>query len=412
MSPRIAIIGAGPAGLTLALLLYNHKPSIPFTVFELRQRPTDIELAKPSGMLDLHDESGQAAIKDCGLWDEFFKLTGECAEAQRVADKDGNILYADEGELSERPEISRHSLTKLLLENLPADCFKWGHKLHSAIAGNSKAIELDFGPQGKREFDLVVGADGAWSKVRRLLTDVKPSYSGRHNITLTIRNIGSKYPDMAELVGKGSFSALGDNHGVMSQRGPQDSARIYVFLSTQDPDFAASSGIGGKSATAVKEILFNDDKLLGKWGLRMKELVAVACDEEAADNPGDSVDIKPMYTLPMGSSWKHKPGATLIGDASHLMGPWAGEGVNLAMWDSLLLSKAIIQAYDGINGDVSSFADVLDPLVRDFEVDMTARCGEKAGETAQNGEMLFGNDAANDFVKFFESAYGPKPEME
>ncbi|KAJ8608413.1 hypothetical protein MRB53_039665 [Persea americana] len=218
MSPRIAIIGAGPAGLILALLLHNHKPSIPFTVFELRQRPTDIELAKPSGMLDLHDESGQAAIKDCGLWDEFLKLTGECAEAQRVADKD----------------------------------------------------------------------DGAWSKVRRLLTDVKPSYSGRHNITLTIRNIGSKYPDMAELVGKGSFSALGDNHGVMSQRGPQDSARIYVFLSTQDPDFAASSGIGGKPATAVKEILFNDDKLLGKWGLRMKELVAVACDEEAADNPGDS----------------------------------------------------------------------------------------------------------------------------
>lgn len=53
-------------------------------------------------MFDLHDESGLAALKECGIYDQFLKLTGECSEAQKVADKDGNILYQDEGELSER----------------------------------------------------------------------------------------------------------------------------------------------------------------------------------------------------------------------------------------------------------------------------------------------------------------------
>jgi 2-polyprenyl-6-methoxyphenol hydroxylase-like FAD-dependent oxidoreductase len=73
--PRIAIIGGGPSGLTVGLLL--HKRGIPFTIFELRQRLTDEELAKPSWMLDLHEESGIAAIKECGLYDEFIKLTSE-----------------------------------------------------------------------------------------------------------------------------------------------------------------------------------------------------------------------------------------------------------------------------------------------------------------------------------------------
>jgi 2-polyprenyl-6-methoxyphenol hydroxylase-like FAD-dependent oxidoreductase len=72
--PRIAIIGGGPSRLTAGLLL--HKRGIPFTIFQLCQRLTDEELANPSGMLDLHEESSIAAIKEFGLYDEFIKLTG------------------------------------------------------------------------------------------------------------------------------------------------------------------------------------------------------------------------------------------------------------------------------------------------------------------------------------------------
>lgn len=404
--PRIAIIGAGPAGLILGLLLYKH--AIPFIIFELRQKPTDEELAKPSGMLDLHEDSGVAAIRECGLFDQFLQLTGECAEVQIVADMHGNTLHMDNGELSERPEISRHALTKLLSGHLPAESIKWGHKLlyvtsFTTETGNETVI--DFGPHGKQTFDLVVGADGAWSQVRNLLTDVKPHYVGTQSITTNIRHITSKYPHLEALVGHGSFAALGLRHGVTAQRGPQDSARIYIFLTIADENFAISSGIAGQTAVDAKNRLLSDDTLLGRFGPIVKELVSVACDEESVDNPGVTVDTKPLYMLPIGVSWEHRVSATLIGDAAHLMCPWAGEGVNLAMLDSLLLSRAIIKAYETDGNNTASFKSTLDPLMEEFEKDMVVRSKEKAEETYSNGQMLFGENGAKAFAEFFLGVY-------
>lgn len=400
--PKIAIVGGGPAGLTIGLLLHNR--GIPCTIFELRQKPTDEELAKPSGMLDLHQESGLAALRECGLYDQFLKFTGECSEADKVSDKDGNILYEDKGGLSHRPEISRHNLTKLLASHLPADSIQWGHKLLSASPqSDTNQTVLDFGTHGKHAFHLVIGADGAWSQVRRMLTDVKPQYANTQSIGMTIRHITTKYSHLAEFVGDGSFSALGNRHGVMSQRGSQDSARIYVFLTHEDEQFHISSGMAGQPATFIKDRLLKDDALLGQWGAILKELVTVACDEEAADNPGAPVEIRPLYMLPLGTSWEHNPRATVIGDAAHLMCPWAGEGVNVAMWDSLLLSHAISKAYEVSGQDGPSFQKALSPAMKDLEVEMVARAKEFSEEAVQNGKMLFGEDGAKAFAGFFLS---------
>jgi 2-polyprenyl-6-methoxyphenol hydroxylase-like FAD-dependent oxidoreductase len=407
---KIAIIGGGPAGLTLGSLLHKH--GISFTIFEMREKPKSEDLAKPSGMLDLHEESGIAAIKECGLFNEFRELTGECTEAMKVMDKNGNILYADEGELSERPEISRHALTGLLLSHIPADRIKWNHKLFSTTTSTTSKhtnIELDFGPYGKETFDLVIGADGAWSKVRNSLTDVKPHYSGTQIITMTIRDVSKKYPRLAELVGQGSFTALGDRHGVMSQRGPQDSARIYVILTAEDEHFATTARLADQTAMAVKERVLGDDVLLGTWSPVLKELVAVASDEESVVNPGGAVDIRPLYMLPVGNSWVHKTGIMVIGDAAHLMCPWAGEGVNLAMWDSLLLAKAIIKAHNTAISHTRSFQRELDLLIENFEVDLVARVKEKAEETIKNGEMMFSENGAQAFANLFLT-YRPPPE--
>ncbi|KAL6239549.1 hypothetical protein BDW75DRAFT_121434 [Aspergillus navahoensis] len=405
--PKIAIIGGGPAGLTLGLLL--HKQGIPFTIYELRQKPTKADLTKPSGMLDLHEESGLAALKGCSLYDTFLTLSGECSEAQRVADKDGNIIYADEGELSQRPEISRHALTNLLTEHLPQDSIKYAHKLLS-VSPSTK--ELDFGPHGKQPFDLLVGADGAWSCVRTALTDTRPHYAGTQSITGTIPHISTKYPHLSSLIGTGSFSALGLRHGVMAQRGPTESVRIYTFLSIPgDEHFPSTSGLGKLDLQVAKERLLTDTKLLGSFGKSIKELVSASCEEESKTNPDSkTLPIKPLYTLPTDSTFPHNTnsavGITLIGDAAHLMPPWAGEGVNLAMWDSLLLSDAIVRAFQEGNGQSASFLGSLDPLLQAFEMEMFSRARKKAEETEGNGKMLFGENGAVAFKRFFESVYG------
>ncbi|KAF2423819.1 putative salicylate hydroxylase [Tothia fuscella] len=379
--PRIAIVGAGPAGLTL----------------ELRSKPTPADLAQPIGVLDLHEESGLAAIRELDLYDEFLPLTGDCAEVMRLADKDGNILSADDLEEhgERRPEISRNALYELLMGKLPEGNVKWDRKLLSATnstnADGSTEISLDFGTHGKETFDLVIGADGAWSKVRKLLTDVNPLYQGTQIITLTIRDIPKKHPHLVELIGPGSFAALENRNGIAAQRGGFDSARLYVYVSTPDSEFAKTSGFGAMTAVEAKSKLLNDDALFGTYGPVIKELLSIACDEETAGNPGAQLDIRAVYGFPIGHTWEHKQGATLIGDAAHLMPP-SGERVNIGMRDAVMLSKTIKKAYETLTSSAAALQKGLDALMVKFEEEMASRSTKAAKEADELNETMFGGD--------------------
>jgi 2-polyprenyl-6-methoxyphenol hydroxylase-like FAD-dependent oxidoreductase len=408
MQPKVAIIGGGPAGLTLGLLL--HQQNIPFTIYELRTKPSAAEVAEPSGMLDLHEESGITAMRECGLYDAFVARTGECSQAQRVADTHGNIIYQDSGEQSNRPEISRHALTDLLLVQLPPQCVQWEHKLVTATISASRSGHettlLDFGARGTHTADFVVGADGAWSRVRAALTDARPMYTGTVNINVTIRNVSTRHPHIAELVGTGSFAALGAHHGVMSHRGTGDSARIYVMLSSADESLALNVG---RMPQEVKERLVGEGGILHAWGSRIKELVETACEDEERTHPERPADVRPLYRLEVGATWEPRRGATLVGDAAHLTCPWAGEGVNLAMWDSLLLARAVTGAFRS-GQDAEGFQRALQPLLGAFEADMVARVRGPAEEALQNQEMLFGSEhGATAFAEVFRR-FGPPDE--
>lgn len=409
---RIAIIGAGPGGLTMGALL--HQQGIPFTIFELRSRPTENELQRPAGSLDLHEGSGLAAIRKLGLFDKFRTMNDDCTQVFKLADKEGRIIHKEEDENSvagqQRPEIARNKLNQLLYDRLPPAAVQWEHRLGSAQRCNTEGrgeIVLDFGStSGKKTFDLVIGADGAWSRIRPLLTEVKPKFANQHFITTSIRNITSKHPHLAQLVGSGSFTALGDKHGIVSQRAANDTARIYTLIHTNDEKWAAKHDLQNKTAAEVKSILLEGDSApLRNFGPVLKELISVSCDDETAVDPQAPLENRPLHTLydtSEGHPWTHQPGITLLGDAAHLMPP-NGEGVNMAMQDALQLTQAIVAAHQTSSGGQTSLQEALSPLLKDYEADMFSRATEIAKETEQLLQAMYGsNNGAQDMLKFFK----------
>ncbi|KAJ7290547.1 salicylate hydroxylase [Mycena rebaudengoi] len=400
-TPRIAIVGGGPGGLTLGVLL--HKRNIPFTIYELRPQPTDAELTQPAGMLDLHEESGLAALRACGLYEAFLPLTGECADETRIADSEGTIVHdGREPGAGAKPEISRPALSHLLLSALPPAAIRWNQKLVRATkATDTNEIQLDFGPaHGIETADLVVGADGAWSRVRPLLTETKSHYSGLQHITLTIAGFVTRHPQLAALVGPGTFLALGGRKGIVTQSGARGSLRIYILVKTPDEDFLATRmGLADLTPLQAKDRLLGDEKLFGKWGVSMRELIACACEEDQERK----LDMRGLYTLPAGKlAWKHTPGVTLLGDAAHLMPP-SGEGVNLAMLDALELAEAVGSAYKQAGEGGEGFQKALEPLMKHFEHDMDARSEEKLQESLAFHELMYGHE---DGARHFMAAMG------
>ena len=380
--PHIAIIGAGPGGLLLARLL--HLSHIPFTLLEAE--PHRHSRAQ-GGSLDLHEESGQLALQEAGLIDEFRMIARSEGEDFIVADKTGKLHMNEvDSEGHGRPEVDRIQLRGILIDSLPADAIQWGSKVRSInpTKDGKHEIHIESTDRTKRTeiFDLVIGADGAWSRVRPLLSDTKPHYSTISCADSRIRSVDTKYPHLSKLVGRGTYSAFSDYKGIIAQRNGDGSIHIYTML--QKPEnWLKEIGVDWSNAENVKDLLLGEFK---DWDNSLKDLL----------RHSDS-DIVPraLYMLPTSFVWTSKPGLTMLGDAAHLMTPFAGEGVNLAMIDSLDLSKAIVSA-------TKSACTDLPEAVKGYEETMLARSHEKMQETWKNLELFFRRDAPREFVEHFE----------
>lgn len=396
-SPRIAIVGAGPGGLVLARLL--HLANIPLALYEAEPSRTSRE---QGGSLDLHEESGQLAMHAAGLYSEWKKIARSEGEDMRAADKHGKLFMEHVGTQGHnRPEVDRIQLRGLLLDSLPEGAIQWGHKVRSITPsndGNGKhEVHLETVSGTRTEtFDLVVGADGAWSKVRPLLSDIKPQYSTISSLDTRIRSVDTLHPAISRLVGQGTYFAFSDKKGLVGQRNGDGSIRTYIML--QKPEtWLKDVGVDWSDAVATKKYMLEEE--YKDWNDELKGLITHA-------NP--DIVARPFYMLPTDFSWTSKRGLTLLGDAAHLMTPFAGEGVNLAMVDAMYLSKAIVKA-----STEDEHTELFD-AIKEYEETMLERSHEKMEETWRNLELFFKPDAPKEFVQNFEemmAAHGPPPEV-
>ncbi|MCR6488083.1 FAD-dependent monooxygenase [Amycolatopsis sp. OK19-0408] len=311
MNPSVTIIGAGLGGLVLARVL--HRNGIPATVYEAEASPA---ARRQGGMLDIHPWNGQPALDAAGLLEEFRELVLPGRESYRVLDRDGTVLLdrPDDG-TGERPEVQRGELRQLLLDSLPPDVVRWGHKVGGVRALGDGRHEVSFAGGTTLTTSLLVGADGAWSRVRPVLSDATPAYVGMVVVETFLFDADTRHPATAKAVGAGSLFALAPGKGILAHR--ESGGTLHAYTQLRKPeDWPAD-------ALAVGEF--------AGWAPELTTLLT------ASDTPPV---VRHLCTLPVGHRWARHPGVTLLGDAAHLMPP-NGEGANLAMLDGAQLGEAI-----------------------------------------------------------------------
>ncbi|WP_369251626.1 FAD-dependent oxidoreductase [Streptomyces sp. R41] len=339
----IAVIGAGLGGLTLARVL--HVNGIAAAVFDLDASPT---ARTQGGMLDMHEESGQAALRAAGLYEEFRAIIHAGGEAMRILDKEATVRMEEDGEAGDRPEVSRGALRHILLGSLPEGTVRWGAKVTGTRTLEDGRHEVTLADGETFTAELLIGADGAWSKVRPLVSDATPLYSGISFVEVHLLDADARHPESAAVVGRGMLFALAAEKGFLGHRDPDGSLHIYVALRTP-ADWATSGAIDFADTEAAKESLL---EYFDGWDERLRSLIA---DADGALVP------RPIHALPVGHRWDRTPGVTLLGDAAHLMSPFAGEGANLAMLDGAELATAIAAHPDDIEKALTAYEEALFP---------------------------------------------------
>ncbi|KAF5640828.1 tetracycline resistance [Fusarium sp. NRRL 52700] len=410
--PPIAIIGGGPCGLMLARLLQT--ASINYVVFERDESPTST-LKSQGGTLDIHKDSGQEALRRAGLYENFKSLARYDATTMTLMDFQGKFRSSfggDDG--GDRPEIDRQQLRQLLLNSLPTDRIRWDKILdaiHQKENGEACDLTLKF-RDGSTEsgFRLVVGADGAWSKVRSLVTDAKPMYSGRSFIEGRISPDNAQYELAQQIAGKGTAMAMSAKSNLAIQQLSDASYRIYMGVVA--PESLTRPGGDADPNDMVKA----RKTMLGPKGFYETWTPDLRCLIEASEGPWRPW---PLYRLDKTlfsregnvhdgqPRWKRVPGVVLLGDAAHLATP-NGEGVNQAMYDALVLFNQIIAETGALEGsyDQKADAEALERAIVAYEEEMRPRAYEHIQSSIDMEDMMYADDGAQRMIEAFKCAHG------
>ena len=378
--PHIAIIGGGIGGTALAVACLHR--GIPFTLYE---RDSGFEARSQGYGLTLQQAS--KALNGFGI---LSLKEGVTSTRHVVHTTDGKVIGEwgirkwGRSDLKASPKrknvhIARQSLRFALLEQLNGDnTVKWGHQL-LGFKESEEGVTLNFQVDKKiksTKADLVVGADGIRSTVRKLLIgeDITPlRYLGCIVILgicplKNLKDIESSLLDSATV-----FQTANGNERIYMM--PYDSDTVMWQLSFPLSEKEAKE-LSAKGAKALKEEALRRTQ----WHDPIPQILAATQEAQISGYPVYDRELLKPELLEKGTK------ITLIGDAAHPMSPFKGQGANQALLDALSLARGI---YKGCK-PLSQWREtgIRKSALSEFESEILARSASKVKDSAEAAQLL------------------------